>query len=320
MKQKNGIAAEEAFELIESDETELMELIARADAVRRSVFGDEVEVCAIVNAKSGNCGEDCAFCPQSKHSASVINEYPLLPEEEIIESAKIAERFGSASFGIVTSGRSVQTKAERKTIKKAVRRLAEETRFPPCASLGLADRTFLEELKKAGLKRYHHNLEAAESFYGEICTTRSFQDNLKTVEAAKLAGLKVCCGCLFGLGETHAQRVELMDALKSLEVDSVPINFLNPLDGTPIKKSARGMSPIECIKVIAVARLMMPFVTIRVCGGREYNLRDMQSWIFAAGANGVMIGSYLTTGGRRVEDDLRMIRDAGCVVSGSRHS
>jgi biotin synthase len=309
----NEITVDEALRLIECEDFETMELLFRADKARRAEFGNVIETCAIVNAKSGNCGEDCKFCPQSSHSKSEITEYPLLSSDELLEAAKVADEFGSGAFGMVTSGRGVTSACERDTIKDAVKRIDAETSFAPCVSLGLADETFLTALKDAGLERYHHNLEAAESFYGEICTTRTFQDNLKTIETAKLAGLKVCSGCLFGLGETPAQRVELFESLRSLNVDSVPINFLNPLDGTPIKKNAPSLSPTECLRAIAVARLMMPTTTIRICGGREHNLRDMQSWIFLAGANGLMIGSYLTTGGRRVEDDMRMIKDAGCV-------
>ena len=310
----SGISVDEALRLIELEDAETMDLLFRADEMRRSEFGNKIETCSIVNAKSGNCGEDCKFCPQSSHSTSDISEYPLLSSDELLKAAKVADEFGSGAFGMVTSGRAVSSEKERDTIKDAVARIDEETSFAPCVSLGLADETFLTALKDAGLERYHHNLEAAESFYGEICTTRSFKDNLKTIEAAKLAGLKVCSGCLFGLGETPAQRVELFESLRALNVDSIPMNFLNPMDGTPIKKRGNPtLSPFECLRSIAVARLMMPSVTIRVCGGREHNLRDMQSWIFLAGANGVMIGSYLTTTGRRVEDDMRMIKDAGCV-------
>ena len=308
-----GISVDEALNLIELEGAETMKLLFRADKVRRSEFGNKIETCSIVNAKSGNCGEDCKFCPQSSHSTSEITEYPLLSSDELLEAAKVADAFGSGAFGMVTSGRCLTSECERQTIKDAITQIDAATSFAPCVSLGLADETFLTALKDAGLERYHHNLEAAESFYGEICTTRAFQDNLKTIEAAKLAGLKVCSGCLFGLGETPAQRVELFESLRSLNVDSVPINFLNPLDGTPIKKTAPSLSPMECLRSIAVARLMMPTTTIRVCGGREHNLCDLQSLIFLAGANGVMIGSYLTTTGRRVEDDMRMIKDAGCI-------
>lgn len=308
----SGISIDEALRLIELNDSDTMELLFRADKVRRAEFGEEIETCSIVNAKSGNCGEDCKFCPQSSHSTSDIMAYPLLSTDELLKAAKAADEFGSGAFGMVTSGRAVRTEKERGVIKDAVSRIDEETSFAPCASLGLADETFLTALKDAGLERYHHNLEAAESFYGEICTTRTFKDNVKTIEAAKLAGLKVCSGCLFGLGESPAQRVELFESLRTLEVDSVPVNFLNPLEGTPIKKRGNPiLTPLECLRAIAVARLMMPSVTIRVCGGREHNLRDLQSWIFMAGANGVMIGSYLTTSGRRVEDDMRMIKDAG---------
>jgi biotin synthase len=168
-------------------------------------------------------------------------------------------------------------------------------------------------LKSAGLESYDHNLEAAASFYPQVCTTRTYQDNVDTLRAAQQVGLKVCSGGLFGMGESSAQRIELFDALRELGVTSVPINFLHPLDGTPLKNdNVAPLTPFECLRIIAVARLMLPTATLRICGGREYNLRDMQSWIFSAGANGIMIGCYLTTAGRKTEDDLQMIKDAGC--------
>ena len=311
-KNNDSISVEEALAILDEDERWALPLIVRANRVRERFFANKILTCSILNAKSGNCREDCKFCPQSVHSSSVIEEYTLLKEKDILKAAATAEQTGAHTFGIVSSGRTMAAQAEQDQVCNAVNKIATDTGIGPCASLGVADEKFLQKLKNAGLVSYHHNLEAAESFYPEICTTRSFQDNLKTVAAAKKVGLKVCCGCLFGLGENNQQRVELLESIRQLDVDSVPLNFLNPRDGTPIKdKNLRPLRPLECLKIIAVARLMMPNKTIRVCGGREYNLRDMQSWIFAAGANAIMIGAYLTTSGRNIADDLQMLRDAG---------
>jgi biotin synthase len=311
MKNK-PIGFDEALKLLETPDAEIMNLISRADKVRRDYFGNKVVACSIINAKSGNCGEDCKFCPQSVHSDSVIEKYPLLDTESIVTEAQNAEASRAHTFGIVTSGRSINQPDDQARIVNTVSAIANETGIGPCASLGTVDEKFLLQLKESGLISYHHNLEAAESFYPQICTSRTFKDNVETIKTAKRIGLGVCSGGLFGMGESLQQRVELFETLRELEVDSVPVNFLNPVDGTPLKAgNPPKLTPFDCLRIIAVARLMMPTTTIRVCGGREYNLRDMQSWIFAAGANAMMVGCYLTTKGREVADDMQMIKDAG---------
>ena len=306
------IGFDEALKLIQTPDAAMLELMSRANQVRNSYFGNKVAACSIINAKSGDCGEDCKFCPQSVHSDSEIATYPLLDSAEIINGARAAEADCAHTFGIVTSGRTIDQTAEQENIADTVSIIATETAIGPCASLGTVDEAFLIKLKASGLVSYHHNLEAAESFYPQICTSRTFKDNVETIKTAKRIGLGVCSGGLFGMGESLRQRIELFETLRELEVDSVPINFLNPIEGTPLKAGKLPqMSPFDCLRVIAVARLMMPTTTIRVCGGREHNLRDMQSWIFAAGANAMMIGCYLTTNGRDVAADMQMIKDAG---------
>lgn len=306
------INVDEALKWITTPDAAIMELINRANKVRYANFGNKVVACSIINAKSGNCGEDCKFCPQSVHSNSEIEKYPLLDTAAILTKARTAENHGAYTFGIVTSGRAINNPADQASITHSVTAIADNTGIGPCASLGTVDEEFLLKLKAAGLVSYHHNLEAAESFYPNICTSRTFKDNVATIKTAKRIGLGVCSGGLFGIGESPAQRIELFDTLRELEVDSVPINFLNPIDGTPLKAgNPPKLTPFDCLRIIAVARLMMPTTTIRVCGGREYNLRDMQSWIFAAGADAMMVGCYLTTKGRNVADDMQMIKDAG---------
>ncbi len=306
------IGFDEALKLIQTPDAEMMNLISRADKVRCDYFGNKVVACSIINAKSGNCGEDCKFCPQSVHSDSEIEKYSLLDSNEIVTSARAAEADCAHTFGIVTSGRAINRAADQENIASTVAAISTETGIGPCASLGTVDEAFLIKLKESGLISYHHNLEAAESFYPQICTSRTFKDNVETIKTAKRIGLGVCSGGLFGMGESLRQRIELFETLRELEVDSVPVNFLNPVEGTPLKAgNPPQMSPFDCLRIIAVARLMMPTTTIRVCGGREHNLRDMQSWIFAAGANAMMVGCYLTTNGREVADDMQMIKDAG---------
>ena len=188
--------------------------------------------------------------------------------------------------------------------------IARDLPIKPCASLGILDLESLKQLKEAGLTRYHHNLETAGSYFKVICSTRNYEDQTDTVRNAKKAGLSVCSGGIFGLGESKGQRVELLETIRDMDVDSVPVNFLNPIPGTPLE-NMKQLTPLDCLKIIAVARLMLPNTNIRICGGRECNLRDFQSWIFLAGADAVMIGGYLVTSGRDVKLDLQMIRDAG---------
>ncbi len=309
-----GIDTNEAVRLLSAEGREMYALFARANEVRLEHTGRTVELCGVLNAKSGMCKENCRFCPQSVHSGSDIECYPLVDEGRMVEAAATAMGNRSSRFGIVTSGEAVEDDAELKTISRAVSRISGDLDIHPCASLGTVSKAVLETLKAAGLTRYHCNLETAESFFPEICTTHAWSDAADTIRAAKSLGMSTCSGGLFGLGESPAQRVELLDQVRELDVTSVPLNFLNPIPGTPLE-DAPPITPLECLKVVAVARLMMPDKTIRICGGREHNLRDLQSWALIAGADGLMVGGYLTTAGRRVEDDLRMIADAGFEVA-----
>jgi biotin synthase len=228
----------------------------------------------------------------------------------MIAAARRAAAGGACRLGIVTSGRAVRREAELEVLAAAVRRIAGELPIDPCASLGVVGSAELERLREAGLARYHHNLETAESFWPRVCSTRPWRESVRTVEGARRLGLPVCSGGIFGLGESLRQRVELLEAVAALDVDSVPLNFLHPIAGTPLEGLAE-LEPLDCVRIVAVARLMMPEREIRVCGGREHNLRDLQSWILLAGADGVMVGGYLTTSGREVADDVQMFVDAG---------
>lgn len=307
----NGISHEEALELLNLENRhDTYELFCRASQVREKNFKNKITACSIINARCGGCTENCAFCAQSKYSSSKFQTYPLISEEEIFKAAETASKHGSLHIGIVTSGRASDEVRDLDIISNAIRRISSELSIKPCASLGILTKESLKKLKDAGMARYHHNLETAESFFNNVCTTRTYKDQLATVKAAKEIGLSVCSGGLFGLGESRAQRVELFETLRELDVDSVPINFYNPIKGTQLEH-LRELTPMECLKIIAVARLMLPEKNIRICGGREVNLKDFQSWIFFAGADALMIGGYLVTSGREVSADTAMIRDAG---------
>lgn len=311
----NKLSYSEALEIISSPDEKLFELLAVANRLRRHFHGNKVKLCGIVNAKSGKCSENCSFCAQSAHHKTDCKVYPLLSDKEMVSAAKRAEKqAGATCFSIVTSGKSIHTKPELSAIGKAVKSILKETKMDRCVSLGILSKEQILELKRSGLKRLHHNLETAESFFGQMCTTHAYQDRVKTVRLAKECGLEVCSGGIFGLGETPAQRVELAFALKKLGVDSVPINILHPVPGTPAAKKHKTMSPLEVLKLVATYRFILPTQDIGVFGGREESLGSLQPLMFIAGANVTLVGNYLTTKGQSPEKDLQMIKELGLKV------
>lgn len=288
---------------------ELTAYLAGAHQLREQAFGNRVLLCSIINAKSGRCSENCAFCAQSGHFQTSAPVYPLKSREEIVAGAIKAQDEGSHCYGIVTSGARLSAGTELETVLAAIREIRNNCTVAPSASLGILDEMTARKLVDAGCVTYHHNLETARSFFPQICTTHSYDEDVATVRLAKSAGMKVCCGGIFGLGESLAQRVELAETLCELAVDSVPLNFLNPIEGTPLA-NRRDLTPMDCLRIIAMFRYFLPTTPISVCGGREPNLREFQSWIFMAGASGTMIGNYLTTTGRNQDVDLQMMQDA----------
>jgi len=294
---------------------ELSALFEMSTRIREEFFGRSVRLCAITNAKSGYCAEDCGFCAQSMHHETQVVAYPLLGSSQIIEKAAQAEEAGVHCFSLVTSGGKTETPRELDCLCESIRLINRQFPSISCAvSLGTISSHAFSSLKEAGLQRYHHNLETAESFFPEVCTTHTFQQRRETIERAKSFGLKVCSGGIFGLGETSLHRLELAFTLRELKVDSVPINFLIPIAGT--RYQGKGlMFPLEALKTVALFRFIMPRTSIHICGGRQITLRSLQSWIFLAGANGLMVGNYLTTRGGQWEDDLAMIQDLGFTTS-----
>lgn len=311
----HALSREEALDLLTARGSDLTMAIAAAHWLREQSFSTTVELCSIINAKSGRCPENCAFCAQSAHHNTKAPVYDLKGVDEIVAGAHRAAEEGSHCYGIVTSGTRIRTDAEWQIILDAIRRIRNETRIDPSASLGILTEERARELAAAGCVTYHHNLETARSFFPNICTTHHYEEDVQTVRVAKAAGMKVCCGGIFGLGESLEQRYELGLTLRELEVDSVPVNFLNPVAGTPLE-GRRELTPLDCLRILVMLRYLMPRTKISVCGGREPNLRDFQSWIFAAGASGTMIGNYLTTTGRDKEADLQMFRDAEVTIGG----
>ncbi len=306
------IGKEEALRLSRVEDGGIFSLLEGANRIREKFLGNEVDLCAVVNAKSGNCPEDCIFCSQSVHHRANIEIFPLVSAEDMLEAAGKAERMEAAGFGIVTSGRGINDR-EAAVIGAGIRLIGENLSLRRCASLGVLTEERARFLKASGLQRYHHNLESAESFFAHVCTTHSFQERLDTVRLAKQAGLEVCSGGIFGLGETFGQRIELAFTLKELDVDSLPLNFLYPVPGT-LCENMSSLSPLDILKTIALFRFILPTKDIKVCGGRERNLRSLQPLLFLAGANGMLIGNYLTTSGQAPETDLQMVKDLGLRV------
>jgi biotin synthase len=307
-----ALPANEAVRLIRSASGPALDsLLDRAWQVRQAACGTEVGLCAIVNARAGGCSEDCAFCAQSvraKGAASVPRG--KLSTQEITAAAVRAEAAGACAFSIVTAGRSLSDENGLRATEEALAHIGATTRVLRCASLGLLDEANLRRLRRAGLQRYHHNLETACSFFPRICTTHTFEQKIDTIRAARAAGLSVCSGGIFGLGETPEQRVELAEALRLLDVDAVPMNFLDPRPGTALENMPV-LRPEECLATIAVFRLMLPRAEIIVMGGREAQLGAMQHRIFGAGATSTIIGDYLTTRGCSSEAVVEMIRAQG---------
>jgi biotin synthase len=306
-----NITPAEAKRIYNLSDSRLPELLFHTDRIRKHFKGNKIDLCAVINAKSGRCSENCKFCAQSSHYRTKVKTYPLLKKNKIISSARDAKSTGAKRFGVVTSGKTIFSEKEWHKILETISELSKNKKTPvTCASLGSLDYKKARRLKKAGLKRYHHNLETAESFFKKICATHTFKERLKTISNAQKAGLEICCGGIFGLGETKKQRLELAFTIKKLNVDSVPLNFLTPAPGTPLEKQ-KPLPPLEILKTIAIFRMILPDKDIRVCGGRETNLRATESLMFWAGANATMIGNYLTTRGHDPEYDLQMIKDLG---------
>lgn len=284
-------------------------LVAAALAASFGNAGPKPFTCAIINAKSGRCSEDCAFCAQSRFHNTVAPVYPLLEEKAIIERASLLAEKKVTRLGLVTSGAG-PSRADFDKLCAVAGKIRERFPLQLCASLGVLDDGKARSLKQAGFTSYHHNLETARSFYPHICASHSYNSRRETVLRAKAAGLRVCSGGLFGLGESWEQRLELAETLRELDVDSIPINFLMPIPGTPLQRR-KPLRPLEGLAVIALFRLLHPGKDIVICGGRSTTLGDWDRLVFFGAANGVMLGDYLTTNGNPFDRDLQILRDMG---------
>ena len=306
-----GLKEKEVHQLYELGKNSIFGVLAAASEIREHFKGKTITLCAIINAKSGRCPENCAFCAQSAHHRTDAPVYPLVSKDEMVESARKAREDGAHMFGIVTSGTEIGNEKEWSQITAAVNEI-KSSGIKPCASLGMLNEQQARALKRAGLYRYHHNLETSRSFFHRICSTHEYEEDVKTVKVAKEAGLSVCSGGIIGLGEQMEHRIELALTLKELDVDSVPVNILNPIQGTPLEKTA-ALHPLEILMTLALFRFILPDKEIKLCGGKEKSLRQLLPLCLVAGCNSLMTGNYLTTTGRDTQLDMEMIRDLGLI-------
>lgn len=306
------ISREQAEQLVKIDADQLHNLFRGATRIREHFVGRAVRCCSIVSAKTGRCSEDCGFCSQSAHFKTHVQGLAVLEAEQVLEAARQAAAGGANSFGIVNSGYG-PTDAEVERWGAVVAEVRKMGHTRACASLGIVNQQQAHRLAELGVQRYNHNLQTSRRHFPNIIQTHSYDERLQTLHHLKAAGISVCSGALFGMGETWEDRLDLAFELREMGIDVVPINFLIPIDGTPLQGSDP-LEPMECLKIIAIYRHILPKQEIKICGGRERNLRDLQSWIFYAGADSFLIGNYLTTYGRSPEEDRRMVRDLGLML------
>jgi biotin synthase len=301
------VTREEARTLLALQGEDLYDLFYAAHKVRRHFHGNRVTFCSIIPSKFGNCSEDCKFCAQSAHFDTGITPHSMMSADDVVKACESARDRGASAFGIVNSGRG-PTRREWPQVMEVVQALNQVEGICHCVDIGELSAEQARELKAAGVRRVNHNLETSREFYSQIVTTHTWDDRRRTLHLAREAGLELCCGCIFGMGEGIDDRVSLAFSLKELNPSVVPLNFLHPIPGTPLEHISP-LRPMEILKIIAMMRLILPRQDLKVAGGREKNLRDLQSWIFYVGATSALIGNYLATRGRGNEEDLQMIED-----------
>ena len=279
-----------------------MDLMTQALQVKLQQRQDSFSLCAILNAKSGLCSENCSFCTQAKHFKTDTPIYPLMSVAEVVKAAKVAKSDGAHRFSLVTSGRGPSAK-EVQQFAERISAIKDAVDIKVCGSFGLMGARDLAILQAAGMDRYHHNLEASAEYFPSICSSHSFYDRVATIRAAKEVGLGVCAGGIIGLGEQEVDRLSMANSLAALGVDSVPLNILIPLPGTDMA-GHKPLTTLEILRAIAIYRLVLPTVCVRLAAGREQALAEFLSLAFMAGADGMMIGGYLTQQGRTPDQDL----------------
>ncbi len=308
---------EEALSVIHAPDDEILQLLDAAFSVRRAYFGKKVQIHYLINAKSGICPEDCGYCSQSAVSGAQIDRYELVDEEQLMEGASRAEAAGSRRYCIVISARG-PSDAEIEKLCRAVSEIKSRHRLSVCCSLGLLEASQAARLSEAGVDRFNHNLNTSARYYPQICSTHTYDDRVDTLGAARGAGLELCSGVIFGQGESTGDIIDVCEALNTLAPESIPVNFLNPIGGTPLEGRPL-LGPIFCLKLLCLMRFYNPRSEIRVAGGREVQLREMQPLALYP-ANSIFVDGYLTTSGQESAAAQRMIHDAGFELDVAGHA
>lgn len=306
IKQNEDIDFDLALKL--ANETKSRELYEAADEIRKLYFGTNFDLCSIINAKSGKCSEDCRFCAQSSHYDVEIETYDIVGSDEAVIQGKDNDKYGVERFSLVTAGRSLSVQ-KIKEYGKIYKKLKEETDLKFCASMGMLTKEKAQLLKSFGVERYHCNLEASRNFFPKVCTTHTWEEKVETINNAKEAGLEVCSGGIIGMGETLENRLELAFELRELGILSIPINVLTPIANTPFE-DLEPLPLTDILTCIAMFRFINPKSVVRLAGGRA-QLEEDQYTCFKVGANGAIVGNYLTTSGNSLAEDLENIKNCG---------
>ena len=307
------ITEQEALAILESTDDELLEVLQAAYRVRKNYFGNTVSLHLLRNVKSGKCPEDCSFCSQSTSAINDVERYDFQTVESIVEGAQAAVDRDAKRYCVVSSTRAPAPRELETICEAAIQIKRKHPDLEICSSLGFLTEEKAIRLKESGVNRFNHNLETSENYFSEVVTTHEFEDRVNTAKIVKKVGLDLCCGGLLGMGESLKDRVDLAFALSDLDVDSVPINFLDPRPGTEFAGKPNPLAPNDCLRALAMVRFVIPETEVRIAGGRETTLRDLQPLALYP-ANSMFTAGYLTTGGQSYEEDKRMIEDAGFTI------
>ena len=312
LSEDHKVTRDEALAILQSNDDEILDLMSAAFRLRQRYFGKTVQLYFLMNAKSGLCPEDCTYCSQSKISDAEIPKYNILSRDKLLDGARLAAEQGAKTYCIVISARA-PSEREISAVETIVPEIKQQYDLDICACLGLLDDDQAQRLRAAGVNRVNHNLNTSESHYSEICTTHTYQDRIETLQAVSRAGMEMCSGGIIGMGEADEDVVDMAISLRDLGVHSVPLNFLNPIDGTPLA-GTDDLTPMYCLKAMAMYRFVNPKTELRIAGGREIHLGNLQSLALYA-ANSVFVGDYLTTQGQAPEEDYRMVEELGFEVT-----
>jgi len=308
-----GIDRSQALAILNANDDQLMDILSAANRIRLHYFGKTVQLYFLMNAKSGLCPEDCHYCSQSKVSDAPIPKYTILSREKLLDGARVAAERQSKTYCIVISGRAPNER-EIKAIETIVPEIKQKYGLNICACLGLLNESQAQRLAAAGVDKVNHNLNTSREYYEKICTTHTFDDRMETLRNVRKAGLQLCSGGIIGMGERREDIVEMAFSLREFSVESIPLNFLHAIDGTPMEQQEY-LSPRDCLRALAMFRFVNPSSELRIAGGRERHLRSLQPLGLLV-ANSIFVGDYLTTQGQPPQEDYRMIQDLGYEITG----